>query len=86
MTHRPRAADVRGIATLHTAFWITTSGSQLTLLPLLASQNLGMSPAGLGGLFGLMALINVIGSQPAAYISDKVWEVLFCGTKQWFMY
>jgi hypothetical protein len=31
-----------------------------------------MSPAGLGGLFGLMALINVIGSQPAAYISDKV--------------
>lgn len=65
-------ADIRSVVALHTAFWITCSGSQMTLLPLYASQHLGVTPGGLGGLFALMAAINVIGSQPAAYISDKV--------------
>lgn len=55
-------------------FWITASGSQLTLLPILASQRLEVSPGGLGGIFAIIAAINVLGSQPAAWLSDKVYS------------
>ena len=63
--------DVRAAVYMHMAYWFCTSGAQFTILPLLATDNFNMSPGSVGTMFAVMAAINIIGSQPAAYLSDK---------------
>jgi MFS family permease len=57
---------------MHTAFWTVCSGTHLTLFPLLATQYYGISLSQLGSLFAIYSLTNAIGSQPAAWWSDKM--------------
>mmetsp|Transcript_31995 Transcript_31995/g.41124 ORF Transcript_31995/g.41124 Transcript_31995/m.41124 type:complete len:437 (-) Transcript_31995:227-1537(-) len=63
--------NVRLIMLSHVAHWCTISGSQFTLMPLLASQELGMTPAGIGSIFAMVSAINVVGSQLSAQVSDR---------------
>eukprot|EP00300_Choanocystis_sp_HF-7_P010862 c17187_g1_i1.p1 GENE.c17187_g1_i1~~c17187_g1_i1.p1 ORF type:complete len:465 (-),score=80.21 c17187_g1_i1:112-1506(-) len=63
--------NVRSCVVLHGTFWMAASGSQFTLLPLLVTQNFAMSLSEIGGLFALMAGMNVLFSQPAAFLSDR---------------
>eukprot|EP01125_Pyxidicula_operculata_P012251 TRINITY_DN4019_c0_g1_i2.p1 TRINITY_DN4019_c0_g1~~TRINITY_DN4019_c0_g1_i2.p1 ORF type:complete len:398 (-),score=65.24 TRINITY_DN4019_c0_g1_i2:29-1222(-) len=64
--------NISSVVLLHTTFWFTNCGAQLTLLPLIASQTFGMQAGAVGGLFALISIIGVILSQPAAYIADKI--------------
>jgi len=50
---------LRPVLLAHLAYWMTLSGSQFTLLPLLASQQLGMSPAEIGSLFAMVSATQV---------------------------
>jgi len=62
---------VRVILFSHLAYWTTLSGSQFTLMPLLASQTLHMAPGEVGGIFAMTSAINVFGAPLAAKLSDK---------------
>mmetsp|Transcript_5926 Transcript_5926/g.14268 ORF Transcript_5926/g.14268 Transcript_5926/m.14268 type:complete len:402 (-) Transcript_5926:769-1974(-) len=64
--------DVRAILGVHWALWFTTSGSQFTLMPIMASEHLHMSPGSVGALFAMVSLVNVVGSQISAQVSDKL--------------
>lgn len=64
--------DVRAILGVHWALWFTTSGSQFTLMPIMASEHLHMSPGSVGALFAMVSLTNVVGSQISATVSDKL--------------
>lgn len=59
------------VVLMHTTFWFLTSGAQMTLLPLLLVEKFDISTGTLGWLFSLIAISNVLGSQPAAWWSDK---------------
>jgi MFS family permease len=50
--------NVRVILLSHLAHWCTISGSQFTLMPLLASQELSMTPAAIGSIFAMSSAIN----------------------------
>jgi len=62
---------VRVILFSHLAYWTTLSGSQFTLMPLLASQTLHMAPGEVGAIFAMTSAINVFGAPLAAKLSDK---------------
>jgi MFS family permease len=63
--------DVLRISSLHALFWVSSSGSIFTLLPLLASEKLGLGVGSIGALFTMFAIVGVIGAQPSAWMSDK---------------
>lgn len=62
--------DIRRLLTLHGMYWATASGSQMTLLPLMISSSFHLGAAEIGGIFTLFALVNVLCSQPVAWIAD----------------
>lgn len=53
------------------SYWFVASGCTFTLMPLLAHDKFDLDAAAIGGCFALMSLINVFGSLPASWISDK---------------
>lgn len=65
-------SDIQSIFVLYSCFWLTASGAQFTLLPMLASEVFQLSPGSIGSLFALMAAVNALGAQPAAALSDKI--------------
>ena len=67
-----REGPVRAALVLHGCYWTTTAGVQFTLLPLLAAGSFDMGPSALGSLYAMMSVINVLGSQPAAWVSDRL--------------
>ncbi|ETO25042.1 hypothetical protein RFI_12098 [Reticulomyxa filosa] len=71
--------DIRYAIYLHSVFWFTSSGCMFTLMPLYATNSLHMSLSSLGSLFAGVALINVFGSQPMAWISDKFGRKIVIG-------
>ncbi|KAI9034085.1 major facilitator superfamily domain-containing protein [Hyaloraphidium curvatum] len=66
-----REPDVRRVSLLHCIFWITQSGSLITLFPLLASTQFGLGVSAIGTIFTVHALIGALGAQPASWFSDK---------------
>jgi len=64
--------NIRLIVGLHTCFWMLYSGAVFTCLPLLLTNQIGASAGQVGLCFALNAAINVCGSQPAAWVSDKM--------------
>jgi MFS family permease len=62
---------VRVILFSHLAYWTTLSGSQFTLMPLLASQTLHMAPGEVGAIFAMTSAINVFVAPLAAKWSDQ---------------
>eukprot|EP00241_Pyramimonas_parkeae_P003643 CAMPEP_0114227452 /NCGR_PEP_ID=MMETSP0058-20121206/1800_1 /TAXON_ID=36894 /ORGANISM="Pyramimonas parkeae, CCMP726" /LENGTH=645 /DNA_ID=CAMNT_0001338299 /DNA_START=199 /DNA_END=2136 /DNA_ORIENTATION=- len=59
---------------LHTAYWFSFAGSQMTLLPmmLVSSSGHSMSVGEMGMVFACMSVVNVLGAQPMAMLSDRV--------------
>ena len=70
---KPLLADtnIRGILGVYTSYWILSVGCMFTLMPLLAVERFGATPSVVGSVYAVNSLINIIGSQPAAWISDK---------------
>ena len=63
--------SMRSLLALHSVYWGVTSGAMFTLLPLFASEQFGVTAVELGQCFTALAVINLLGSQPAAYLSDR---------------
>ena len=63
--------DFWAVSGLNTALFFSGAGGRATLLPLLAVQDFGYSPAGLGAIFTAMAATSLLGVGPAAAIGDK---------------
>jgi len=63
--------DVSSVVLLHGAYWTVSAGCMWTLMPLLASDTFGLSASQLGTVFIVQSGINIAGSQPAAWLSDK---------------
>jgi DHA1 family multidrug resistance protein-like MFS transporter len=63
--------NLRLITLSHTAYWTCSSAMSFTMLPVIATTQFGMSGSLLGSCFTATAILQFIGSQPAAYLSDK---------------
>ncbi len=63
--------DLRIMVMAHTAYWTCSSAVSFTMLPMLATGQFGMSGSLLGSCFAASALIQFLGAQPAAMLSDK---------------
>ncbi|MEE8558432.1 MAG: MFS transporter [Myxococcota bacterium] len=74
--HRPwlemmRSRDFLAVSAVTASVFLTRAGGRMTLMPLLAASELGYSVASLGGLFTVMAMINLVGIAPAAVVADR---------------
>eukprot|EP00485_Elphidium_margaritaceum_P013094 CAMPEP_0202694520 /NCGR_PEP_ID=MMETSP1385-20130828/8362_1 /ASSEMBLY_ACC=CAM_ASM_000861 /TAXON_ID=933848 /ORGANISM="Elphidium margaritaceum" /LENGTH=535 /DNA_ID=CAMNT_0049350383 /DNA_START=17 /DNA_END=1624 /DNA_ORIENTATION=+ len=56
---------------VHTAFWFCQAGATFTLMPLFATNELGMSATQIGYIFAMMSVVNICGAQLFARISDR---------------
>lgn len=65
------SADFIAVGVVTMAIFGTRLGARLTLLPLLASDRFGMSPAALGGVFTATAIISLVLVGPTAVLADK---------------
>ena len=63
--------SVRALLTLNTSFWMVHTGSQMGIVPFLLTDTLGFSVYDLGALFAMTSIINVVFSQPVAWIADR---------------
>jgi len=65
-----RRRDFLAVSGLNAALFFSGAGGRATLLPLLAVQEHGYTPAGLGALFTAMAATSALGIGPGAFLSD----------------
>jgi MFS family permease len=63
--------DFAAVCSVSFAVFLTRAGGRMTLLPLLAMSDFGYTVSGLGGLFALMAAINLAGVGPASWLADR---------------
>ena len=63
--------DIMGVISVHTTYWMLLVGCQFTLMPLLAAERFDATPSMIGSVYALTSLINIVGSQPSAWLSDK---------------
>ena len=63
--------DLRMMVMAHTTYWTCYGGVSFTMLPMIATGQFGMSGSLLGSCFAASALIQFLGAQPAAMLSDK---------------
>ncbi|HUF33177.1 MAG TPA: MFS transporter [Acidimicrobiales bacterium] len=64
--------DFLSVALVTMAIFFTRTGSRMTLMPLLAVGLLDFSVASLGLVFTAMAVINMVGLAPAAWMADTL--------------
>ena len=62
--------DFLAVSGLNAVLFFSGAGGRATLLPLLAVQEHGYTPAGLGALFTAMAATSALGIGPGAFLSD----------------
>lgn len=63
--------DFLAVSGLNAALFFSGAGGRATLLPLLAIQEHGYTPAGLGALFTAMAATSALGIGPGAVLGDR---------------
>lgn len=63
--------NIMSVISVHTTYWMLLVGCQFTLMPLLAAERFDASPSTIGSVYALTSLINIVGSQPSAWLSDK---------------
>lgn len=66
-----RSASFVCVALVCLATFLVRTAGQQTLIPLYATNQLGLSPGRLGLLFTTMALISLLGLGPATFIADR---------------
>lgn len=64
--------DFLSVAMVTLAIFFTRTGSRMTLMPLLAVGLLDFSVGSLGLIFTAMAVVNMVGLAPAAWLADNV--------------
>ena len=69
-----RRRDFLAVSGLNAALFFSGAGGRATLLPLLAVQEHGYTPAGLGALFTAMAATSALGIGPGAFLVRLVWS------------
>ncbi len=69
--HFATSRDFVAISFVVMAIFLTRTAGRQTLMPLYAAEKLHMSPGVLGGVFTVMALINVALLAPSAVIADR---------------
>jgi len=72
----PLLSDPRlqSVLLLNGCFWVSVAGAQMTLLPILLSQQ-GYSSSHIGSIFAGMSAVAVLGATPSAMLADKVGKV-----------
>lgn len=65
-----KSRDIKGALFVQLSYWFASSGVMFTLMPLMANS-FNISTASLGTYFSLIAVTNVVGAQPVAWLSDK---------------
>jgi MFS family permease len=60
------------VCLLSMSIFLTRTGGRLTLLPLMGENRLGMSPGGLGLVFTLMTVLNLVTLAPAGTMIDRL--------------
>jgi len=60
------------VCLLSMSIFLTRTGGRLTLLPLVGENRLGMSPGGLGLVFTLMTVLNLVTLAPARTMIDRL--------------
>ncbi|GMI30740.1 hypothetical protein TrCOL_g766 [Triparma columacea] len=66
---------VRNAIILNSCYWVSLSGAQMTLLPLFLTDPtlpFAMTAATLGKVYAGMSIVQVLGSQPLAILTDKI--------------
>ncbi len=74
--------DFAAVAGVTFAVFLTRAGGRMTLMPLLAASRFGYSAGSLGALFAAMAIINLLGVAPAAWVADRFgrkWAIVPAG-------
>ncbi len=74
--------DFAAVAGVTFAVFLTRAGGRMTLMPLLAASRFGYSAGSLGALFAGMAIINLLGIAPAAWVADRFgrkWAIVPAG-------
>ncbi|KAK9812684.1 hypothetical protein WJX72_001907 [[Myrmecia] bisecta] len=74
--------DFRIICMINAVLFMTATGSRSVLMPLLAYDVYGYTPQHLGMLFGGMAVLNLVGTAPAAVAADRFgrkWTIVPAG-------
>lgn len=64
--------DFLAVAMVTLAIFFTRTGSRMTLMPLLAVGFLDFSVGSLGLIFTAMAVVNMVGLAPAAWLADNL--------------
>lgn len=68
--------NIFNTATLHCGYWFVLSGSQMTLMPLLLSNDpFSVTPATLGYIFAAMSCVSVIGTSVSGKLLDKYGKI-----------
>eukprot|EP01063_Lacrimia_lanifica_P013646 TRINITY_DN20274_c0_g1_i1.p1 TRINITY_DN20274_c0_g1~~TRINITY_DN20274_c0_g1_i1.p1 ORF type:complete len:490 (+),score=136.94 TRINITY_DN20274_c0_g1_i1:81-1550(+) len=63
--------SMRAVIGVHSVYWGVNSGAIFMLLPLMAAESFGIGVTELGYCFTSLAVVNLIGFKPAAWVSDK---------------
>lgn len=74
--------DFLAVSTVTAAIFFTRAGARMTLVPLLAAGVFDYSAGDLGALFAVMAVINLAGIAPAAWLADRLgrkWAIVPSG-------
>jgi len=68
-----RDTKLRNLMGLNTCYWISLSGANMTLLPLMLSDadKFDLDPSWIGAAFALQSVTSVVCTVPASYIADK---------------
>lgn len=63
--------DIRSILYVHSSFWFASSSCIYTMLPLLGTENLLLTPSEVALWYVSLAIFNIVGTTLSAKISDK---------------
>jgi MFS family permease len=76
------SVDFLAVALVTMSIFFTRTAARQTLMPLLAADEFGFSPGGLGVLFTVLSVVTLLGLAPAALIADRLgrkWAIVPSG-------
>jgi len=64
--------EIRRLGLANLAFFATIAGVNMTVLPLVLTGDLGLSPGAVGSLFAIQAAVSLVATLPVAKLADRV--------------
>lgn len=74
--------DFAAVSFITMAIFLTRTASRQTLMPLLASARFGLSAGGIGAIFTVMSVVNLVLIAPASIVADRAgrkWAIVPAG-------